>query len=57
MKRNYLATAWEAVSGKVVEVVATDIEQLRLGREASWNFGVAAALAGGVLGFNLGDGK
>lgn len=51
-----MATAWKAVRGKVVEVVATDIEQLRFGREASWNFGVAAALASGMLGFNLGDG-
>lgn len=52
-----MATAWEAVSGKVVEVVAADIEQLCLGREASWNFGVATGLAGGMLGFNLGEGK
>lgn len=57
MKRNDLAAAWEAVSGKVVEVVAADVEELRLDWKATRNFGVASALASGMLGFNLEEGK
>lgn len=45
--------AWEAVGGKVVEVVAADIKQLRLGREASRDFGVTPTLTRGMLGLNL----
>lgn len=52
-----MAAAWEAVSGKVVEVVAADVEKLRLGRKATWNFGVAPSFASGVLGFNLEEGR
>lgn len=48
MKRNNLAGAWEAVGGKVVEVVAADVKQLRIGREASRDFGVTPTLTGGV---------
>lgn len=54
VKRNNLAGAWEAVGRKVVEVVAADVKQLRLGREASRDFGVTPTLAGGMLGLNLG---
>lgn len=54
MKRNNLAGAWEAVGRKVVEVVAADVKQLRLGGEASWDFGVTPSLTCGMLGFNLG---
>lgn len=56
MKRNYLAAAWEAVSGKVVEVVAADVEELRRRWKATWNFGVAPFLASGVLGLDLEEG-
>lgn len=54
MKRNNLAGAWEAVGRKVVEVVAADVKQLRLGGEASRDFGVTPSLTCGMLGFNLG---
>lgn len=54
MERNNLAGAWEAVGGKVVEVVTADVKQLRLGREASRDFGVTPTLTCGVLGLNLG---
>lgn len=57
MKRNYLAAAWEAVRGKVVEVVATDVEELRLDWKATRDFGVASSLASGMLGLNLEEGK
>lgn len=53
VKRNYLAGAWEAVGRKVVEVVAADVKQLRLGGEASRDFGVTPTLTCGMLGFNL----
>lgn len=54
VKRNNLASAWEAVGRKVVEVVAAEVQQLCLGGEASWDFGVTLTLTCGMLGFNLG---
>lgn len=54
VKRNNLAGAWEAVGREVVEVVTAKVEQLRLGGEASRDFGVTLSLTCGVLGFNLG---
>lgn len=48
-----MAAAREAVGGEVVEVVATDVEELCLCWKATGNFGVAPSLASGVLGFNL----
>ena len=54
VKRNHLAAAWEAVGGKVVEVVAAQVKQLRLGGEASWDLSVTSTLTCGMLGFNLG---
>lgn len=56
VKRNYLAGTWEAVGREVVEVVAAEVKKLRLGGEASWDFGVTLTLTCGVLGFNLGRG-
>lgn len=53
VKRNNLSGAWKAVGRKVVEVVAAQVEQLRLGGEASWDFGVTPTLTCGMLGFNL----
>lgn len=57
MKRNYLAAAREAVGGKVVEVVAADVEELRLRWKATWNFGVAPSLASSMLSFDLEENK
>lgn len=37
-----------------MEVVAADVKQLRLGGEASRDFGVTPSLTCGMLGFNLG---
>lgn len=54
VKGNNLAAAWEAVGRKVVEVVAAEVKQLRLGGEPSWDFGVTPTLTCGMLGFNLG---
>lgn len=56
VERNDLAAAWEAVSGQVVEVVAADVEELRLDRKTPRNFGVTSSFAGGMLGFNLEEG-
>lgn len=53
VKRNNLSGAWEAVGRKVVEVVAAEVKQLRLGGKASWDFGVTLTLTCGMLGFNL----
>lgn len=53
VKRNHLAGAWEAVCRKVVEVVAAEVQQLCLGGEASWDFGVTPTLTCGMLGFSL----
>lgn len=53
VKRHNLGGAWKAVGREVVEVVAADIEQLCFGGKATWDFGVPAALARGVLGLNL----
>lgn len=53
VKRNNLASAWKTVGREVVEVVAADIEQLRFGGKATWDFGVSSALTGGMLSFNL----
>lgn len=53
MKGNNLAGAGEAAGREVVEVVAAEVEQLRLGGEASWDFGVTPALTCGMLGVNL----
>lgn len=54
VKRYHLAAAWEAVGREVVEVVAAQVKQLRLGGEASWDFGVTSTLTCSMLGFNLG---
>jgi len=54
VKRDNAAGAWEAVGGKVVEVVSAEVKQLRLGGEASRDFGVTPTLTCRVLGFNLG---
>lgn len=54
VKRDNLAGAWEAVGRKVVEVVAAEVKQLRLGGEASRDFGMTPTLTCGMLGFNLG---
>lgn len=54
VQRNDLARAREAVGGKVVEVVAAEVEQLRRGGETSRHFGVTPTLTCGVLGFDLG---
>lgn len=54
VKRNNLAGAWEAIGGEVVEVVAAEVKQLRLGGETSWDFGVTLAFTCGMLGFSLG---
>lgn len=53
VKRHNLAGAWKTVGREVVEVVAADIEQLRFGGKAAWDFGVSSALACGMLGLNL----
>lgn len=53
VKRNDLAGAWEAVGREVVEVIAADVEQLRVRGEASRDFGVTPTLACGMLGFSL----
>lgn len=50
---HHLLSAWETAAGEVVEVVAAEIEELRLGGKAAGDLGVAAALAGGVLGVHL----
>lgn len=54
VKGNDLAGAREAVGRKVMEVIAAEVEQLCLGGETSWDFGVTLTLTCGVLGFNLG---
>lgn len=54
VKRHNLAGAWEAVGRKVVEVVTAEVKQLRLGGEASWDFGVTPTFTCGMLGINLG---
>lgn len=54
MKRKNLAGAREAVGREVVEVVAANVKQLRLGGEATRHFGMTLTLACGMLGFNLG---
>lgn len=54
MKRKNLAGAREAVGGEVVEVVAANVKQLRLGGEATRHFGMTPTLACGMLSFNLG---
>lgn len=53
MKRNNLAGAWETVGREGVEVVASDVEQLRFGRETTWDFGMTLILTCGMLSFNL----
>lgn len=53
VKGNNLAGAWKTIGREVVEVVAADIEQLRFGGKATWDFGVSSALTCGMLGFNL----
>lgn len=45
--------ARETAAREVVEVVATEIEELRFGGKAAGDLGVAAALAGGMLRFHL----
>lgn len=56
VKGNNLAGAREAVGRKVVEVVAAEVQQLRLGGKTAWDFGVALTFTCGMLGFNLGSG-
>lgn len=53
VKRNKLAAAWEAVGWKVVEVIIVEVQQLRLGREASWDSSMAPTLTCGMLGLSL----
>ncbi|KAG7239412.1 hypothetical protein INR49_028882 [Caranx melampygus] len=54
VKGNNLTGAREAVGRKVVEVVAAEVQQLRLGGKTTWDFGVTLTLTCGMLGFNLG---
>lgn len=53
MERHHLSDTREAVAGDVVEVVATQVEQARVGREAARDFGVASVLTRGVLRHHL----
>lgn len=53
VKRNHLNGAWEAESWDVVEVVSTEIEELRLCWEASGNFGVTLGFTCGMMCFSL----
>lgn len=49
MERHHLRDSGEAVARDVVEVVATQVQQTRVGREAARDFSVASILTGGVL--------
>ena len=53
VERHHLWDAGEAVARDVVEVVATQVEEFGVGREALRNLGVAAVLAGGVVRLGL----
>lgn len=57
MQRDYLVSAGETVAGEVVEVVATQVQELGVGGEATGDFGVTTALTCGMLCFNLGRRK
>lgn len=53
MERHHLSDTREAVAGDVVEVVATQVEQARVRREAARDSGVASVLTRGVLRHHL----
>lgn len=53
MERHHLSHTREAVAGDVVEEVATQVKQARVGREAARDFGVASVLTRGVLRHHL----
>ena len=53
MERHHLRDAGEAVARDVVEVVATQVQEFGVGREALRDLGVAPVLAGGVVRLGL----
>lgn len=57
MEGHDLGNAGEAVAGDVVEVVAAQVEETRVGRETPRNFGVSAVLTRGVVRLGLKTGR
>lgn len=53
VKGHDLVSAMETVAREVMEMVATEIEELGFRREATGDFGMTTTLACRVLGFNL----
>lgn len=53
VERNNLARAWETAGRDEVEMVATEVKQLRCGGEASWDFGVTPVLTCSMMSFSL----
>lgn len=53
VERNNLAGAWEAAGRDEVEMVATEVQQLRCGGEASWDLGMTTVLTCSMMGVGL----
>lgn len=53
VKGDNLAEAWKHLRRKVVEVVTAEVQELCLGGEATWDFGVTLTFTCGMLSFNL----